>query len=583
MGDVEEGEHLEKRERQLELYKAAMSGDWVTAEGILDKYPEEFESTINAQGETALHIATAANHAEFVKQMVNKIPEEKKHYLAIKASNENNGQGNTAFFYAAVSGNVEVAQIMLKKNNSLAMIRGKKNALPIHVAALVGNKEMVRFLYKRCKEQLKTNDRKALLVPLIHSEIYDVALNMVENHLWLATAKDVNNETALHALATKLSSLTVIYTYISVSVLNIFRKKNIVVQKQGLELVKLLWKNVILMQDEDISRLMIAKSGKLIFIAAKQGNVEFLTTLIASYPDLVLKVNDNNYTIFHEAVLNRHIDIFKLIYEIGSIKNFINSNKDKEGNNILHLAAISVPSRLNDIPGPALQLQRELQWFEEVKAVVSPQQIEAKNKGGQTPRDMFIEKHQNLRKDGEDWMRNTANSCMVVATLITTVVFAAAFTVPGGNGQANGIPNLLNNIWFQIFAITDAISLIFSASSVLSFLSILTSRYSMDDFRISLPTKLIFGLFFLFIAIVTMMVAFVAAFFIIFKHGLLRFAFPIAGIAIFPILLFLFQHFLLFAQVIRSTYMSSRLFRRNENRLFSKRLVKNLNDTNKSS
>lgn len=165
-------------------------------------------------------------------------------------------------------------------------------------------------------------------------------------------------------LTSRLSSLTVIYTYISVSVLNIFRKKNIVVQKQGLELVKLLWKNVILMQDEDISRLMTAKSGKLIFIAAKQGNVEFLTTLIASYPDLVLKVNDNNYTIFHEAVLNRHIDIFKLIYEIGSIKNFINSNKDKEGNNILHLAAISVPSRLNDIPGPALQLQRELQWFE---------------------------------------------------------------------------------------------------------------------------------------------------------------------------------------------------------------------------
>lgn len=214
--------------------------------------------------------------------------------------------------------------------------------------------------------------------------------------------------------------------------------------------------------------------------------------------------------------------------------------------------------------------------------MVSPQQIEAKNKGGQTPRDMFIEKHQNLRKDGEDWMRNTANSCMVVATLITTVVFAAAFTVPGGN-EGNGNPILVNRTWFQIFAITDAISLIFSASSVLSFLSILTSRYSMDDFRISLPTKLIFGLFFLFIAIVTMMVAFVAAFFIIFKQGLLRFAFPIAGIAIFPILLFLFEHFLLFAEVIRSTYMSSRLFRRNENRLFSKRLVKNLNDTNKSS
>lgn len=33
--------------------------------------------------------------------------------------------------------------------------------------------------------------------------VVDVALNMVGDHLELATAKDVNNETALHALATK--------------------------------------------------------------------------------------------------------------------------------------------------------------------------------------------------------------------------------------------------------------------------------------------------------------------------------------------------------------------------------------------
>jgi hypothetical protein len=43
--------------------------------------------------------------------------------------------------------------------------------------------------------------------------------------------------------------------------------------------------------------------------------------------------------------------------------------------------------------------------------------------------------HKDLQKDGEKWMKDTANYCMLVATLIATVIFAIAFTVPGGNNQ----------------------------------------------------------------------------------------------------------------------------------------------------
>lgn len=48
---------------------------------------------------------------------------------------------------------------------------------------------------------------------------------------------------------------------------------------------------------------------------------------------------------------------------------------------------------------------------------------EAKNNYSQTPRDLFEKSHGSLMKDGQKWMKDTANSCMVVATLVATVAF----------------------------------------------------------------------------------------------------------------------------------------------------------------
>ena len=49
-----------------------------------------------------------------------------------------------------------------------------------------------------------------------------------------------------------------------------------------------------------------------------------------------------------------------------------------------------------------------------------------------------------MRKDGEQWMKDIATSCIVVGALIVTIMFAAVFTVPGGNDQNNSFPIFLN-------------------------------------------------------------------------------------------------------------------------------------------
>ncbi|KAF5444705.1 hypothetical protein F2P56_033815 [Juglans regia] len=94
-------------------------------------------------------------------------------------------------------------------------------------------------------------------------------------------------------------------------------------------------------------------------------------------------------------------------------------------------------------------MQRELLWFQEIEKIVPKSSVNGPiGPEEKPPRDIFVKTHEELQKNGEQWMRNTANSCMLVAALIATVVFPAAFTVPGGNNQETGIPIFLETSWF---------------------------------------------------------------------------------------------------------------------------------------
>ncbi|KAK4440354.1 Ankyrin repeat-containing protein ITN1 [Sesamum alatum] len=162
-------------------------------------------------------------------------------------------------------------------------------------------------------------------------------------------------------------------------------------------------------------------------------------------------------------------------------------------------------------------MQRELLWFKEVEKVVPPSHLEERNRQGLRPRELFSKKHKSLLANGEKWMKETANNCMIVATLIATVAFAAAFTLPGGNNGDTGMPILIKRTWFTVFAVSNAVALFCSTASVITFLSILTSRYQEDDFLVSLPTKLMFGLTTLMFSIVGVIFAFTTTFFLLFN------------------------------------------------------------------
>ncbi|XP_059627140.1 uncharacterized protein LOC132269937 [Cornus florida] len=150
---------------------------------------------------------------------------------------------------------------------------------------------------------------------------------------------------------------------------------------------------------------------------------------------------------------------------------------------------------------------------------------------------MFSETHKNLMK-GEKWLKDTANSCTIAAALIVVIVFAAAITVPGGNNGNSGHSILTKDIAFKFFIISDAIALFSSVSSLLMFLSILTSRYAENDFLHTLPRRLITGLITIFISIVSMMVAFGATLYLIFGQNKAWFIVTVSVISAVPVILF---------------------------------------------
>ncbi|XP_021725904.1 uncharacterized protein LOC110693085 [Chenopodium quinoa] len=168
----------------------------------------------------------------------------------------------------------------------------------------------------------------------------------------------------------------------------------------------------------------------------------------------------------------------------------------------------------------------------------------------ETPREMFNREHEQLRTDGEKWMRKTSISCMVVATLVAAAVFQAIYQPPDKQK---------NEKLFLVFVISDAFSLFCSIASILTFLSIVTSTYAEDDFLVSLPLKLMVGLVMLLFSILAILLAFTVSIIILLPNKpvwiiVVVFAW-VTGVV------YLRLHFPLLLVVYRSTFGTKYLFR----------------------
>ncbi|KAJ0605647.1 putative PGG domain-containing protein [Helianthus annuus] len=296
---------------------------------------------------------------------------------------------------------------------------------------------------------------------------------------------------------------------------------------------------------------------RALVLAVENNNREVIEHITKSFRQSIRNTRDNKYTLYQLSIMNRCEHAYNfLVHEAPYHKDLHHSTvfSDHE-DNLLHLVGKLAPQdKLNMVTGATLQMQRELQWFQEVGKLVPIKEREARNNEEKTPTMVFRNEHEDLRQKGEEWMKHTANSYTITAALIITMVFAGAITVPGGNNGDTGEAIYKTKPAFIIFIVSDAIALFTSTTSLLLFLSILTARYAIDDFLYKLPKRLILGLIMLFMSVVTMLIAFSATLYIMAGQENSWILIPISIVTCLPIVSFVTLQLPLLYDLLSSTY-----------------------------
>ncbi|XP_047963946.1 uncharacterized protein LOC125208386 [Salvia hispanica] len=499
--------------------------------------------------------------------------------------------GDNPLHAAAVMGNYEAAEMLVTRYPDLLYHSDCVDRFPHHLAACCGHKNILQLLISKTNHNHLNNPFAGdagcdLLDLMICADFFDIALELVHKYPYMVRMNPEAISTVLVKIAEKATTFCVddqfsfwkrlIYWCIlkmnmkpkSFDIENqtildtehpwwrklvlklhsAFGINKIMLREKALELVKCLCKHMKSLDYDTASEIC----RKTILAAAKTGNRDVVEEIVEVYPLAIYFTDSSGQSVIRLAVKNCCEKVFNLLYQ--SRPYDYSNETDNSGNSILHLAARLAPThKLNLVSGAALQMQRELQWFREAGKFLPPHMKEEKNHSGKTAKMIFTKQHKKLKREGEKWMKDTATSCTIAATLIATVVFAAAITVPGGNKQDSPYP-IHNSTAFTVFAVSDAVSLFTSTTSLLMFLSIHTSRYAEEDFLNALPKRLCIGLFTLFVSILFMMIAFSATVYLVFGRKKSWVLLPVGALSCLPISSFVLLQYPLLRDVISSTY-----------------------------
>ncbi|TXG46860.1 hypothetical protein EZV62_026154 [Acer yangbiense] len=288
-----------------------------------------------------------------------------------------------------------------------------------------------------------------------------------------------------------------------------------------------------------------------LFTAVQNGNVDLVKLILKLYPQAHEQINDKKQNLLHVAAMHREKEIFDLAKSKEVPKVRLARQIDENGNTVLHSVADTQHYKERAHSGPAYQLLGELEWFKRVEDIMPSYYTMLPNNNNKTAREVLEENQKGVLKDARKWVKETSQSCSTIAVLVSTLVFAAAFTLPGGNSE-NGRPIFINSPLFLFFTISDIISLSFSLTAVVMFLAILTSPLDLDNFLDTLPRKLAIGFTLLFMSVATTMLAFASTIFLVLRLGdRPRWTTLICCASFFPVGVLALTHFPLFASFIK--------------------------------
>nr|GEZ23472.1 ankyrin repeat-containing protein [Tanacetum cinerariifolium] len=502
--------------------------------------------------------------------------------LPIEVLEEKNNKGQTALHIAALVGNKDAAELLVKKRDNLLYVKDNLGEVPLLIAYSNNHFRTFEYLFEATKtadELLSTyqDSLEEFIIRLIYRKEFALAWKLYKLHL-ASTEKPTDKvlmaitrnfpcdldpwerriypswENACQKIVERRSllfySFDKLCAWAERNLWRMRRFKNNCYSWLLPETVILLFVPIAVLYPLYQLIILFILVLLLPFHMLYSLLWKVLATVVPPIKDIEKRKKE------YEEVLSlldktvRHMDDY---FNVEQNRFYMSDFYRRIVFEAVHLDKLAPSNVLCSTTGAALQLQRELQWREEVKNFMEPMQLTDKNIDNETP---FTREHKILMKDGETWMKKTAESCSITAALIVTIVFAAAITVPGGSNQETGIPLFKKQIAFTIFAISDAISLFSASTSLLVFLSILTTRFAEKDFLLSLPRRLLIALCLLFLSTTAMMLAFSAILFLVFCDQRPWMLAPIGAFTCMPIAAIVSLQLPLVKDLYRSTYSS---------------------------
>ncbi|CAJ2639936.1 unnamed protein product [Trifolium pratense] len=544
------------------LQLAILKGDWKSTKAFLDNDPTALTAKVTIHGRTALHVAAVGAQWKLVEKLV------QHQHMPANMLAELDLMGCTCLHYVAMGESVNTAKALVAKKPSLTQVTDLKGFTPL----------IYSITSRRCKEMiwyfvLNTTDESPscpfsgpsanqLVALLTGAGFHDITMYLLHRYPNLATISDSNGSSIILNVLSKLPShfqsgqnLGLLFAIILRSILLKHEYGNIMWTatytllpglKQAIDM-KLRHVYAVILTEFVISRASTMNSNdypfwqsfvspEIIFSATSSGIVEILETCFQFFPDLVWTHIPNEGNVIQIAIKNRQEKVFRFLCKMPIICQLLVLAIDESNNTASHLAA-RFTSKIESTSGEALQMIRELQWFQEIEKLDDPLHKQVKNNDDKTASQVFMKEHKPLIEEGKKWIKDRSNSCMVVATLIATITFAAAITVPGGNNQDKGTPIFLPNHKFGVFMWSNAVAFFSSLTSLLVFIANMNGYYTEEEFVIVLPQRLVIGLNFLFVAVVTTMVAFIGALSLFLEDRFKNFTTIIWSLASIPFLI----------------------------------------------
>ncbi|MCL7040750.1 hypothetical protein MKW94_026452, partial [Papaver nudicaule] len=344
--------------------------NWRGADKFFRDFPEALTAEITEDGSTALHIAVRLGRVDFVKELL-------KLMTPAQLETKTHKQGDTVLSVAAKGNYIEIVQMLADKNPYLLQIENKAGHSPLAMAATDGNEAVLRYLYDKTPQTMlwklgvTENRIGTLLTSAARHEAFEVVLDLLKKLKEKKSAKLVFSQDGY-----KMNLLSVLArkpcAFPSGNKIGKYRRCIHWGGKQPLDC------KVKYAQTDDIlkricselpnlgpNKLKEALVNDAIHQSAIHGISEIFESLIDTNPYLEHYLEEETGRgLFQIAIMSRQESIYLYICQMGQRNQNI-AIVDKLGNNTLHCAGFWIPSsQLDKAHGPALQMQREIQWYQ---------------------------------------------------------------------------------------------------------------------------------------------------------------------------------------------------------------------------